>query len=73
MNRWSLRNNRLKLETSGGLPVILEEFIEYASNKLKQNWKMSTCKPVGFRITSIFMDYVQNFLATDQCPGRTGI
>ena len=34
MNRLSLRNNRLKLETSGGLPIILEESIEeYTSNE----------------------------------------
>ena len=29
MNRLSLRNNRLMLETAGKLPVVLEEFIEY--------------------------------------------
>ena len=28
MNRLSVRNNRLKLETSGELPTILEESIE---------------------------------------------
>jgi hypothetical protein len=32
MNRLSLRNNRLKFETSGKLPWILEEFREYTSN-----------------------------------------
>ena len=29
----SLRNNQLKFETSGELPIILEEFIEYTSNE----------------------------------------
>ena len=34
MNRLSLRNNQLKLETSGGLPVILDESMEeYTSNE----------------------------------------
>ena len=28
MNRLSSRNNQLKLETSGGLPIILEESME---------------------------------------------
>ena len=38
MNRWSLRNNRLKfIETSGELLIISEEFIEeYTSNECKQ-------------------------------------
>ena len=29
MKRLSLRNNQLKYETSGELPIILEKFIEY--------------------------------------------
>ena len=29
MNRLSLRNNRLKLETAWNLSIILEDFIEY--------------------------------------------
>jgi hypothetical protein len=34
MNQLSLRKNRLKLETSGELPIILEESIEeYMSNE----------------------------------------
>ena len=38
MDWLSLRNNRLKLETLGELPIILEESIEeYISNELKQN------------------------------------
>ena len=41
MDWLSLRNNRLKLETLGELPIILEESIEeYISNEWKQNWKM---------------------------------
>jgi hypothetical protein len=28
MNRWSLRNNRLKFEIAGALPIILEESID---------------------------------------------
>ena len=41
--RWSLRKHRLRFETSGELPTILEESIEYASIEWKQKWKMSTC------------------------------
>ena len=34
MNRLSLRNNRLKFETSEELPIVLEESIEeYTSNE----------------------------------------
>ena len=44
MKRSSLRNNRLKFETSGELPIILGESIdEYTSNEWKRNRKMSTC------------------------------
>ena len=43
MNRLSLRNNRLKFETSRTLAIILEESIEYTLNEWKkQNRKMST-------------------------------
>jgi hypothetical protein len=31
MNRLSLRNHRLKFETSGELPIVLEESVEYNS------------------------------------------
>ena len=67
INRLSLRNNRLKLETSGKLPIILWGIYRikqkmYTSHKWKQNWKMSTCnQPVGFRITRIL---------TNQWTGR---
>ena len=40
---WVWENNRLKLETSGGLPITLEEYMEYTLNEWKQNRKMSTC------------------------------
>ena len=43
MNRLSSRNNWLKFKTSGDLPIVLEESIEYTSNEWKQNRKMSTC------------------------------
>jgi hypothetical protein len=33
MNRLSLRNNRLKLETSGESPVVLEESVEKYTSK----------------------------------------
>ena len=32
MNRLSLRNNRLKFKTSGGLPITFKEFMEYTPN-----------------------------------------
>ena len=35
MNRLSLRNNRLKLETSRKLPIVWEESIEYTSKWMK--------------------------------------
>ena len=31
MNRLSSSNNRMKFKTSGNVPIILEEFIEYTS------------------------------------------
>ena len=37
MNQLSLRNNRLKFETSGQSPIISEEFIEYI-----RIWKRKT-------------------------------
>ena len=44
LNRLSLRNNRWKFETSGILPIALEESIEDTSTERKyQNRKMSTC------------------------------
>jgi hypothetical protein len=47
--RWTwlrLRNDQSKFETSGKLPFILEESMEYTSNfflRLKKTWKVSTC------------------------------
>ena len=36
MNRWSLRNKWLKLETSGDVPILFKESIEaFASNEMK--------------------------------------
>jgi hypothetical protein len=32
MNQLSLRNNRLKLETLGELPIVLEEFVEESTS-----------------------------------------
>ena len=46
MSWLSLRNNWLKFENSGELPIILEESMEYTSNELKGNRKMSTCDPL---------------------------
>ena len=47
MNRLSLRNNRLKFETSGNLLIISDESLtEYTSKEYKrQNWKISTSVP----------------------------
>jgi hypothetical protein len=33
MNQLSLRKNQLEFETSGELPIILEESMEYTSNE----------------------------------------
>ena len=33
----------MKFETSGELPILLEESIEHTQDALKQNRKMSTC------------------------------
>ena len=43
MNRFSWRSNRLKFKTTENLPIILEEFIEYTPNLIKEKWRMSTC------------------------------
>ena len=44
MTRLSLRNNQLKLESSGKLLVILEEFRDHNSKQFqKKKKKMSTC------------------------------
>ena len=66
MNRRSSRINRLKLETSGELPIVLEEFILYTSNKWRhQNRKMSTCNRLDrSRIT--------RFLTDRLCPKASG-
>ena len=59
MNRWSLRNNRLKLETSRELPIVLEESIEeYASSSYNKNRKMSTCDRLDLGITWTLTDYI---------------
>ena len=42
MNRLSLRNNRLELNTAGKSPILLEEFIEYTPSLIKENQRMST-------------------------------
>ena len=52
MNLLSLRNNRLKFKTTGKLPIMLEEFIEYTQfNKRKfegcQHVTGWTCKTLG--------------------------
>ena len=54
VNRWSLRNNWLKFETSGGLAIVLEESIEGIYLK----WNKATPEPAGFRISQILADYV---------------
>ena len=48
--RWSLRNNRLKFKTTGQLPIILEEFIEYTPILMKENRTMSTCNRLDLQI-----------------------
>ena len=57
MNRLSLRNNRLKLETSGELLIILEESREeYTSSEWKHNRKMSTCNRLDLESLRILTD-----------------
>ena len=62
MNRLGLRNNRLKLETSGELLIILEESIqEYTSNEWKQNQKMmSTCNRLDLESLGSWLTMPQN-------------
>ena len=66
MNWLSLRNNRLKLETSGELPIILEESIaEYTPTEWKQNWKiMSTCNWLDLESLGSWPTMPKNFLGT---------
>jgi hypothetical protein len=59
MNRLSLRNNRLKLETLGELQIILEESIVEYIQMNKAKLEDVNMYPVGFRITRILTDYVQ--------------
>ena len=63
MNRLSLRNNnRLKLETSTNLPIILEESIEeYTFNKWKQNRMMSTCNQLDLESLGSWHTMPKNF------------
>ena len=65
MNRLSLRNNQLKLETSGELPNILEESIEEnTSNEWKQNRKMSTCNRLDLESLGSWPIVPKNFLGS---------
>ena len=51
MNRLSLRNNQLKLETSGELPIILEKSVTSNMPQMnKANWKMSTCNRLDLEL-----------------------
>ena len=61
MNWLSLRNNQLKFETSGELPIILEESIEYTSNEWKQNRKMSTCHRLDLESLGSWPTMPKNF------------
>ena len=60
-NRLSSRNNQLKLKTSGTLPIIREESIEYTNipQMKKVNPDDVNMQPVGFRVTRIFTDFAQ--------------
>ena len=64
MNRLSLRNNRLKSETIGGLPIILEESMEYISNEWKQNQKMWTCNRLDSESLRSWPTMSKNFPGT---------
>ena len=61
MNWLSLRNDRLKFKTSGGLPITLEESIE--ENASNQYRKTEGCQhiiqPVGLAKTRISTDHAQ--------------
>ena len=46
MNRSSLRNNRLKLETAGKLLIVLDEFIDICPNFIKKHQRMLTCNRI---------------------------
>ena len=50
MHRLSLRSNRLKFETSGGLPIILRGIYRIYLKGIKQN-RSANMKPAGFKIT----------------------
>ena len=60
MNRLSLRNNRLKFETSGELPITLKEFVDSIPQMNKAKLEDVNMLPAGFRITRILTDYAQN-------------
>ena len=64
MNLLSLRNNQLKLETSGELLIILEECIEHTSNERKQNQKMSTRNRLDLESLGSWPTMPKNFPGT---------
>jgi hypothetical protein len=57
MNWLSLRNNRLKVETSGGLPITLKESVDSIPQMIKAKLEDVNMLPAGFRITRILTDY----------------
>ena len=48
MNRLSLSNNRLRFRGLGELPIILEEFMEYALNECR-NMKDHNCNQLDLK------------------------
>ena len=65
MNRLSSRNNRLKFTTSGDLPIILEESIEYTSNEWKKHQNMPTCNRLDLESLESWPTMPKNFPGTD--------
>ena len=39
----------MKIKTVGKLPIILDKFIEYIPNLIKENWRMSTCNQLDLQ------------------------
>jgi hypothetical protein len=65
MNRLSSRTNRLKLKTSGNLPMLVffeeESIQECTSNEWKQNRKMSTCNRLDVGLLGSWSSMPKNF------------
>jgi hypothetical protein len=65
MNRLCLRNNRLKFDTSGGLPIIWGIYTRIYLKWRKKNKKMSTCNRLDLESLGSWPTMPKNFPGTE--------